>query len=66
LAASTAGHYLPLLYFAALQNGDEAIRLDTNEVVNGSLSMLSASIDGRYPRLMLPQCRACVSNILFR
>lgn len=63
---SAAGHNLPPLYFAALQNGDEAIRLDSNEVVNGPLSMLNASIDGRYPRLMLPQCRACVSNILFR
>lgn len=47
LAVPTAEHYLPLLYVAALHNADEAIRLETNEIVNGSLSMLSAIVGNR-------------------
>jgi 4,5-DOPA dioxygenase extradiol len=39
-------HYLPLLYIAALQREDETITLATDEIVNGSLSMLSAIVDG--------------------
>jgi 4,5-DOPA dioxygenase extradiol len=45
LSVPTAEHYLPLLYIAALQDDKDKITLGTNEIVNGSLSMLSATID---------------------
>lgn len=45
LSIPTPEHYLPLLYIAALQDDKEKISITTNEIVNGSLSMLSAIID---------------------
>ncbi len=47
LAVPTAEHYLPLLYIAALQDDKDKMTLATNEIVNGSLSMLSATVDSR-------------------
>jgi len=44
LSVPTPEHYLPLLYIAALQRDDEPITLATDEIVNGSLSMLSAVV----------------------
>jgi 4,5-DOPA dioxygenase extradiol len=44
LSVPTPEHYLPLLYIAALQRDDEKITLATDEIVNGSLSMLSAVV----------------------
>ena len=46
LSVPSPEHYLPLLYIAALQREDEKITLATDEIVNGSLSMLSAIVDG--------------------
>ena len=47
LAVPTPEHYLPLLYIAALQGDNEKISIATDEIVNGSLSMLSAMVDSR-------------------
>jgi 4,5-DOPA dioxygenase extradiol len=44
LSVPTPEHYLPLLYIAALHNEDEPIHVATDEIVNGSLSMLSAVV----------------------
>ena len=47
LAVPTPEHYLPLLYVAALQDDADKATLATDEIVNGSLSMLSVIIDAK-------------------
>jgi 4,5-DOPA dioxygenase extradiol len=45
LAVPTPEHYLPLLYIAALQDEHDKMTIATDEIVNGSLSMLSAIVE---------------------
>ncbi len=47
LAVPTPEHYLPLLYVAALQDEHDKMTIATDEIVNGSLSMLSAIVEPR-------------------
>jgi 4,5-DOPA dioxygenase extradiol len=46
LSVPTPEHYLPLLYIAALQDKDEAMRFAVDGYEMGSLSMLTAVVGG--------------------
>ncbi|WP_107928317.1 4,5-DOPA-extradiol-dioxygenase [Neisseria animaloris] len=48
LSVPTPEHYLPLLYIMALRDGDDEARLFNDEIVGGSLSMISVLLGQNF------------------